>query len=58
MSVALLVLIALLLAEGSLLAFAPGLVQRIITTASERTLQVAGLIEVILAVGLLLLIYL
>jgi len=57
MSAAILVVIALVFLEGSLLVLAPALVKRLIETVPERTLQIAGLLEAVLALALLLLIY-
>jgi len=58
MSTVVLILIALLFIEGCLLALAPGLVKEMLASASGRTLQVAGLIEAVAALALLLLVYL
>ncbi len=57
MSTVVLVLLALVFAEGCLLALAPALVKRMIGSASERALQVAGLLEAVAALVLLVLIY-
>ena len=57
MSAIVLVLIVLLFLEGCLLALAPALVKEMVASASERSLQVAGLIEAIVALALLVLIY-
>jgi uncharacterized protein YjeT (DUF2065 family) len=58
MNAVVLVLISLAFLEGCLFALAPGLVKRIVETAPERTLQLAGLIEALAAVAVLLFIYL
>lgn len=53
MNVVTLVLISLVFAEGCLLALAPGLVKRMVETASERMLQLAGVVEALAALVLL-----
>ena len=58
MNAVVLVLIALLFLEGCLFALAPGLVKDMLASVSERTLQLAGLIEAIAALALIMLIYL
>lgn len=57
MSTVVLVLLALVFAEGCLLALAPALVKRMVASASERGLQVVGFIEAVAALVLLVLIY-
>jgi len=57
MNAMVLVLLSLLFLEGCLLALAPELVKRMVGTASEHTLQAAGLVEAAAAVALLLLVY-
>jgi len=57
MNAVVLVLISLLFLEGCLFALAPELVKRMVGTASDRTLQLAGLVEAAAAVALLLLVY-
>jgi uncharacterized protein YjeT (DUF2065 family) len=52
-----LVLLALVFLEGCLLALAPAIIKRMIASATERALQIAGLVEAMLALALLLLIY-
>ncbi len=55
MKAAVLVLVVLLFGEGSILVLMPGLVKRLIPTVPERTLQVIGFIETVLALILLVL---
>ncbi len=58
MNAVVLVLISLLFLEGCLFALAPALVKEMVTSVSERTLQVAGFIEAVAALALIMLIYL
>lgn len=51
-----LVLLSLIFLEGALVALAPGLVKRMVETASERTLQAAGVVEALAALVLLFLV--